>query len=147
MNRKTLSEVHSIFIDTAPFIYFVEGHLEFGQRIKAIFDYFYNNNLPMYSSVITLTEVLSKPFRVDNQELVEQFIRLLKNRSNFILIDISREIAIKAGELRGKYPFLKSMDALQIAATIENKVGIFLTNDLKLKQVKNIDIWTMEDIK
>jgi len=65
MNRKTLSEVHSIFIDTAPFIYFVEGHLEFGQRIKAIFDYFYNNNLPMYSSVITLTEVLSKPFRVE----------------------------------------------------------------------------------
>lgn len=101
----------------------------------------------MYSSVITLTEVLSKPFQVDNQELVEQFIRLFENRSNFLLFDISREIAIKAGELRGKYPFLKSMDALQIAAAIENKVDIFLTNDLKLKQIKNIDIWTMEDIK
>lgn len=39
------------------------------------------------------------------------------------------------------------MDALQIAAAKRNKADIFLTNDLKLKQVNNIEIWTMEDIK
>ncbi len=146
MDLLKLSKIHSIFIDTAPFIYFVEGYADFGQRIKAIFDYFHMNDLQMYSSVITLTEVLSKPFQIDNKKLVEQFIRLFENRRKFHLFDISREIAIKAGELRGCYPFLKSMDALQIATAIENRADIFLTNDLKLKQVKNIEIWTMEDI-
>jgi predicted nucleic acid-binding protein len=77
--------------------------------------------------------------------LVEQFICLLKNRNNFYLLDISSEIAITAGELRGRYPFLKSMDALQIAAAMEKNVDVFLTNDLKLKQVNNINVWTMED--
>ena len=34
MAKKALSEIHSVFIDTAPFIYFVEGHPEFGLRLK-----------------------------------------------------------------------------------------------------------------
>jgi predicted nucleic acid-binding protein len=145
--REDIAEIHSIFIDTAPFIYFVEGHSELGQRVKAIFDYFHLNELQIYSSVITLTEVVSKPVQVGNKGLVEQFVRLLKNRKNFCLLEISREIAIKAGELRGCYPFLKSMDALQIAAAMEKKVDIFFTNDLRLKQIKDINIWTMEDVK
>lgn len=78
---------------------------------------------------------------------MEKFIRLLKNRKNFYFFDISREIAIKAGEIRGCYTFLKSMDAIQIATAMENGADLFLTNDLKLKQLKNIEIWTMEDIK
>lgn len=48
MAKKALSEIHSIFIDTAPFIYFVEGHPEFGKHLKTIFDYFHTNNIQMY---------------------------------------------------------------------------------------------------
>lgn len=141
-----LSKVHSVFIDTAPIIYFAEGHPQFGQLLKTIFSYFHFNECQIYSSVIALMEVLPKPVQVGNKKLMDQFIRLLKNRKDFYLLDISREIAITAGELRGRYPFLKSMDALQIAAAMEKNVDIFLTNDLKLKQVKNINVWTMEDL-
>lgn len=141
-----LSKVHAVFIDTAPIIYFVEGHPQYGQLLKTIFGYFHANEYQIYSSTITLTEVLPKPVQAGNEKLIEQFLRLLNNRNNFCLLDISREIAITAGKLRGCYPFLKSMDALQIAAAIERNADIFLTNDIKLKQVKNINIWTMEDL-
>jgi hypothetical protein len=56
-----LSKVHSIFIDTAPIIYFVEDHPQFGQHLKTIFGYFHSNECQIYSSVITLMEVLPKP--------------------------------------------------------------------------------------
>jgi hypothetical protein len=39
------------------------------------------------------------------------------------------------------------MDALQIAAAMEKNTDIFLTNDLKLKQVKKINVWTLDDVK
>jgi predicted nucleic acid-binding protein len=141
-----LTKVHSIFIDTAPIIYFIEEHPEFGQKVKSIFTYLNSGLIEVYTSVITLTEVLPKPIQINNQKLVKQFIRLLNNRKNFYLFDISKEVAIKAGELRGRYPFLKSMDALQLATAMEKKADIFLTNDFKLEQIKEITIWTMEDL-
>ena len=139
-------KVRSIFIDTAPIIYFVEEHPDFGRKVKDIFKELHFGQIEVYTSVITLTEVLPKPVQTGNQKLVEQFIRLLKNRKNFYLNDISKEIAINAGELRGKYRFLKSMDALQLAVALDKKVDVFLTNDYKLKQIKEIAVWTMEDI-
>jgi hypothetical protein len=85
-----LSKVHSIFIDTAPIIYFVEGHPQFGPLLKTIFSYFHSNGCQMYSSAITLTEVLPKPVQTGNKKLIEQFLRLLSNRNHFYLLDISR---------------------------------------------------------
>jgi hypothetical protein len=67
-----LSKVHSVFIDTAPMIYFVEGHPQFGPFLKTIFGYFHANECQIYSSVITLTEVLPKPVQAGNKKLMEQ---------------------------------------------------------------------------
>lgn len=61
------------------------------------------------------------------------------------LIDISVDIAEKAGCLRGKYTNLRTMDALQISAAITIGADVFLTNDIKLKQVKEINAIVLND--
>jgi hypothetical protein len=56
-----LTRIDSIFIDTAPIIYYIEAHPQFGPLVKEVVSAFQSGNLNAYSSVMTLVEVLPKP--------------------------------------------------------------------------------------
>ncbi len=145
----TLSEelalINTIFIDTSPVIYFIEAHPQFGPLAKEAVTSFQFGNLNAFSSVITLTEVLPKPVESGDEKLVRKFADFLKHGKNLTMIEISERIAESAGKLRGRYSFLKTIDAIQIAAAIDVGADAFLTNDAKLKQIKEIKIFVLKD--
>lgn len=105
----------SIFIDTAPIIYYIEAHHQFGSLSKELLEYCQDKKLDAYTSVITLTEVLVKPFETGNDNLALKFSTFLRYGNNINLLEITAGIAESAGRLRGKYPFLRTMDSLQLA--------------------------------
>ena len=49
-----LSRVSSLFIDTAPIIYYIEAHPQFGPLAKEVFDSFLSGRITANSSVLTL---------------------------------------------------------------------------------------------
>jgi predicted nucleic acid-binding protein len=59
---------------------------------------------------------------------------------------INENIAIVAGELRGKYPSIKSIDALQLGTALFWEAKAFVTNDLQLEQVKEIEVVVLSKI-
>ena len=59
---------------------------------------------------------------------------------------INENIAIIAGELRGKYPSIKSIDALQLGTALFLEAKIFVTNDFQLEQVKEIEVVVLANI-
>jgi predicted nucleic acid-binding protein len=130
---------------TVPIIYFIEAHPQFGLLSKAVVNTFQSGGLTAFSSVITLTEVLPKPLADGNVSLAKKFADFLKHGRNFNLIEISLSIAEHAGRLRGRYTDLKAIDAIQIASAIEVRADVFLTNDKKLKQVKEIKVMVLKD--
>ena len=138
-------EIKSIFMDTAPIIYYIEGNNQFCQ-IKNIINQIQKNNITIFSSVITITEVLVKPVSLGNMNVVNSFLTFLKNPDNIIILSVNERIAEQAGYLRGKYPSLKTLDTIQISSAIEARTDIFLTNDLRLKQVKEIEVFTLKDM-
>ena len=140
-----INQIGTIFIDTAPIIYYIEAHPRFGPLAKEVIDACQYRVLIAYSSVIILTEVLPKPVQEGREDLADRFAEFLIRGKNFNLIAISTDIAEKAGRLRGKYPFLKAMDAIQLAAAIHKNVDAFLTNDKSLKQVKELKILMLSD--
>jgi predicted nucleic acid-binding protein len=140
-----LAQVNTIFIDTAPIIYFIEAHPQFGHLAKEVVTAFQSGNLNAYSSVITLTEVLPKPIEDGNERLARKFADFLKHGKNLTMIEISERIAEAAGKLRGRYPFLRALDAIQISGCIDVGADAFLTNDDKLKQVKEIKVLVLKD--
>ena len=111
-----LDQINTIFIDTAPIIYFIEAHPEFGPLTKIVVSAFQSGSLSAFSSVITLTEVLPKPVEANDETLTKKFAEFLKHGKNLTLIEISVSIAERAGKLRGRYTDLKALDAIQIAS-------------------------------
>lgn len=61
------------------------------------------------------------------------------------MIEISVDIAERAGKLRGQYLFLRAIDAIQVSAAIDLGADAFLTNDVKLKQIKEIKVLVLAD--
>ncbi len=140
-----LSQINTVFIDTAPIIYYIEAHPKFGPLTKEVVKAFQSGNINAFSSVITLTEVLPKPIEVGDEKLARKFAEFLKRAKNFAMVEISESIAESAGKLRGLHPFLKTVDAIQIAASLDVEADAFITNDKKLKQIKEIKVLILAD--
>jgi len=140
-----LGQIKTIFLDTAPVIYFIEAHEQFGPLVKQVIELIDKYMIRAFTSVLTLSEVLSKPAETGNDELVEQFKTYLKNGPNLTMFPITETIGENAGILRGKYPHLKTVDAVQIATALYAEADVFLTNDKKLSGIKEIKILVLSN--
>ena len=140
-----LIRVQSVFFDTAPIIYYIEAHPQFGPLAKEAVEAFQSEVFTAYSSVVTLAEVLAKPYEIGKEALARRFADFLLRGRNFQIVEISVEIAQRAGRLKGKYPILKILDSIQLAAALNVGADAFLTNDGKLKQVKEIKVLLLKD--
>lgn len=141
-----LSGVTALGIDTAPLIYFVERHASYSDLMRAIVQRIDSGQLAGFSSVVTLTEVLTHPLRQNNRALVAEYRALLLNSRNFMLSEITVEIAEIAAELRGRR-YLRTPDALQIAAALHAGCQAFLTNDQELSRLSELRIIVLKELE
>jgi predicted nucleic acid-binding protein len=61
------------FLDTAPLIYFIEGHSEYQSLLLKLFDFNDKGGFSFITSSITLLEVLVKPLREGKTDIAEQY--------------------------------------------------------------------------
>jgi predicted nucleic acid-binding protein len=132
-----------IFLDTAPLIYFMEEESSFISLLNDLFSP--SNNCRFITSVITLSEVLVIPLREGKIQLAEQYKEILTMSENIYLLDINIDIAKEAAKIRADYP-IKTPDAMQLAAAKYGVVDYFLTNDLRLKSFRDLNIMTLADL-
>jgi hypothetical protein len=59
-----LKGVQRLGVETAPYIYYVENHPVYADKVDAVFQIAEETLIPIYTSVITLTETLMKPLQV-----------------------------------------------------------------------------------
>ncbi len=142
---EALEKIETVFLDTAPIIYYIEAHPEYGHISQEIVNYFLSEKLTAFTSVITLIEVLSKPMEMKNAKLASKFADFLKHGKNINLIDIDSNIAESASKLKGKYKKLRTLDAIQIASAMEVGAEIFITNDRDLRDVKEIKVLVLKE--
>lgn len=135
-----------IFIDTAPLIYYIEGHSEWQSKLMEIFTKNHEGELPIITSTLTLLELLVQPLKLKRFDLVEKYEQILTSSPHIDIIELDIEIAKKAAEFRSAFN-LKTPDAIQIATAVLNSAEIFLTNDKDLQRVKSdIEVITLADI-
>lgn len=143
-----MTDFKKVFVDTAPFIYFIESNdhnLHYHENVKQFFKYGYDNDKEFVTSVITMEEYFVFPYRNKEYSFIDMFNRLV-DTTNMEIIEIDREIAKKAAQIRAEYKGFKAMDALQLAVACLFGCDLFLTNDKQLWQFKEIKCLTVGEL-
>ncbi len=71
----------TVFLDTAPLIYFIEGHSQYQDILSKLFDFNDKGGFSFITSTITLLEVLVKPLKDGNANIAEQYKEILTTLS------------------------------------------------------------------
>ncbi len=135
----------TVFIDSAPLIYFIEGHTDYQSVLARLFEENDNGSFTFITSTITLLEVLVLPIRSGRDEIAAQYHKLLTTSANIEILEVTASIAAKAAQLRAKNN-LKTPDSIQLATTIEYRADYFLTNDVKLKNIAGVKVLLLNEI-
>ena len=135
-----------IFLDTSPFIYFIENHEKYADALERIFSGIASGNYRGITSVITLHEVMVKPIRERMTKLMKAYQEILQNSENLEIVSITPEIAELSAEIRAKYD-LRTPDALQFASALHHSADEFFTNDRALEKAgKLLKVVILDDV-
>lgn len=136
----------TIFLDTAPLIYFIEGHSIHQPILSKLFELNDNGGFSFVTSSVTLLEVLVKPLRDGQKNIADRYRDILTTAQGIELFDITSAIAEQAAHLRAKYN-VRTPDAIQLATCIETGAHYFLTNDDRLKTVNETKVISLGELR
>lgn len=131
-----------VALDSNLFIYYFEDNPEFAPTIKKIFDKIINGSISAITSVISITETLSYP---SPEKVIDGITETFLNFPNIIIMDIDQQIAFEAASIRRKYSF-RLPDSIQLATAKLNKAQVFISNDQRLKQFKELKVILLTDV-
>lgn len=135
-----------IFLDTAPLIYFIEGHSKYQNILSKIFELNDKGRFSFLTTSISLPEVLVKPFKDSKPLLAEQYRDILTRAPGIEIRDVTPVIAERAALLRAIHN-LSTPDSIQLSVAIKEQCQYFLTNDIKLSAFKEIKVVTLPEIE
>ena len=141
-----MTDYNKVFLDTAPFIYFIEkdsNNPQYFDNMKQFFEEGYRENKEFLTSVITMAEYFVFPYRNQKMSYIDN---RLVDTLDMEIAEVDQEIAKKAAQIRAQYKSFKAMDALQLATACVTGCDLFLTNDKQLKQFAEIKCVTVDDL-
>jgi len=134
-SRMGLSEMlvgKTVFFDSAPFIYVFEDNPPYKKLLAPIFLAVDDGTIHAVTSLMTVIEVLSKPYRFEQWDLIETYRDVFGSKPKIEVFPLTMEVADFAAKVRGQYG-LKTPDAIQWATAKLNNVDYYLTNDMGFK--------------
>jgi predicted nucleic acid-binding protein len=123
--------VSRVFWDTNLFIYLFEGIDDRAERVAALRQRMRQRHDQLYTSTLTLGEVLVKPLERGDEELRQRYERALADAVQLVPFD--RDAARRYADIRQDRA-IRAPDALQLACAAAARVDIFITNDDRLSR-------------
>jgi predicted nucleic acid-binding protein len=125
----------NIFWDTNLFIYLVEGNPEFGPAVKDMRRRMLQRNDRLFTSTVTVGEVLVKPLAAGERSLAERYRAFFR----------TPQVSVAAFDLAAADAYanirldrtIGPADAIQLACAAAAEVDLFITNDARLNR-KNV---------
>lgn len=132
-----------IYIDTAPFIYYINHHDLYFSYIEKFFSY--NEDSIFFSSLLSEMEYLVHPIRNNEPEktkLFDIYVSILGIK----ICPIDKQTIYKAATIRSSYRSFKSIDALHLATACMTNCDLFFTNDKQLAQFSELNCLLVDDL-
>ena len=125
-----------VVVDSAPLIYFLDGHPTFSNLFDGLFEAYDAGQLRIAISTIAIAEVLAGPFKNGQDVLAKRYEKAL---ASFDVIPVTQEIAVSASRLRISCK-LKLMDALQAATALDIGAQALVTHDRDFSRLKGLTV-------
>jgi predicted nucleic acid-binding protein len=142
---KRLTKAKVIGLDTPIFIYFLEDHPRYGPLAQITINGIEKGKWQGVTSTITLMEITVRPWQLGREAAAREYEAILVHFPNLSVVDVDRNVARAAAQLRAKYK-IAPPDALQVAASLSFGAKAFLTNDGRLSKLQELmDILVLDD--
>lgn len=133
---KSGSKKPRIVLDTKPLIkLFVKE--DGWEEVQKILEYVEAGEVEAALSVITLTEIYYKYLREGRADLARKRVEALRSAFYMEKLVVNEEVAVKAGEFKGKYD-ISIADALIAAAAYFDGSAI-ISDDLDYKKIAEVE--------
>jgi len=131
-----LIEGATVLVDTAPWIYLLEDHVEFAPRFVGLFEAAERGQIQLALSTITLAEVLTGPFKAGQTALAKRYENVL---NQYQVVPMTPAVASLAAQLRVEYR-LKLPDAVQLASALDIGAAALVTHDRDFSAVQGLPV-------
>ena len=121
--------VSRIFWDTNLFIYLIEDIRDLSERVTVLRRRMLERGDELYTSALTLGEILIKPMEAGNESLARRYESVLLQGAVIIPFDV--EPARLYASIR-RDRTIRPPDAIQLACAAHARVDLFITNDERL---------------
>ncbi|MDP2735009.1 MAG: PIN domain-containing protein [bacterium] len=131
----------NVFWDTNLFIYLIEDYEDLSEKVASLKKRMNERNDKLYTSSLTLGEILVKPVEEQEESLVRQYQDTLKMGTHLLSFD--EAAAVQYARIR-RDRSIRPPDAIQLACAAAAGMDLFITNDERLSQksVKGIHFIT-----
>lgn len=120
-----------VFWDTNLFIYLIEGTGEHSDAVLHLRDRMLARTDRLFTSALTLGEVLVKPTEANEPELAAKYEEILTTGATIMPFDVN---AARIFATIRRDRTIRPPDAIQLACAAQAKVDLFITNDDRLSQ-------------
>ena len=135
LDLSDLPEHALLLLDSAPIIYFLEGHPKFGPRFKPVF-VAHSIGGVRFATTVTVAEILTGPLRAGDEALARRYRAILES---WQIVELNIQIAESAARLRGSLR-LKLADAVQVASALAINAIAIVTHDRDFSRIRSLRV-------
>ena len=125
-----------VFLDANPVIYPIEQPAIFGPKVTARVTVLLASDQRLAVSDLVRMECLVGPLKANDHMLLAQYVTFFRSPDVSVL-PVSPAVCDRAARIRAQYGF-KPLDSLHLAAAVEHRCTLFVTNDSQLKRFPDI---------
>jgi uncharacterized protein len=121
-----------VFWDSNLFVYLFEDQGPRGERVSALRERMRERGDRLFTSALTLGEILLKPIELGSHALAARYERALPTAAT--ILPFSAEAAPHYARIRAGRS-VRAPDAIQLACAAAAEIDLFITNDDRLSRV------------
>ena len=134
-----LERAERLALDTVVFIYAFERHSEYGAGAQAVFHALETGVCKGCASTLALGEILTGVIKASDPELALRYRDVLTRFPGLTLVDADAAVMEAMADLRARYG-VPTPDAIHLATALVWGAQAFVTNDHRLRQVREIEV-------
>lgn len=135
-----------IGLDTAVFVYHLEAHPTYSPLTQEVLAGVESGQWTAVTSTVTIMELTVRPWQLDRPAVARAYEALLVHFPHLSLIDVTRDVARRAAQLRARYRICPA-DALQVSTALVHGATAFVTNDRALARLAPmLDVVLLDDL-